>query len=157
MIERFLSKFIVGAEQDCWPWKASLDPHGYGQFRFSCKKHGRAHRASYLHFKGEIPPGMCVCHTCDNRACVNPAHLFLGTSQENTADRVRKGRSGGGVTAETAARGENNWNYKLTDAKIEEIRTFVGDTGLSQYATAKHFSVSQGTVCKILGRKGRYK
>src|SRR6266566_4592797 len=70
----------------CWNWKGSKDVSGYGEFGSRM-----AHRYSWtLHF-GEIPRGMCICHACDNPACVNPNHLWLGTPQANTKDRDVKG------------------------------------------------------------------
>ena len=83
-------KFVIKKENDCWDWKgcAPINP-GYGQFRHEGKI-TRAHRASWILIHGEIPPDKQVLHTCDNRKCSNPEHLYLGTSIENNRDIIER-------------------------------------------------------------------
>lgn len=98
--ERFENFYEID-EAGCWIWGGVLDKDGYGDW-FSMvyilgkdhnKGRAKAHVAAWILFVGEVPEGLCVCHKCDVRSCVNPEHLWVGTSQENTKDRSKKGRS----------------------------------------------------------------
>ena len=98
---RFWAK--VEKTPGCWRWTASIRNTGYGQIN-PCdgRPSLQAHRVSWILHFGPIPDGMYVCHSCDNRACVNPAHLFLGTHADNMADMVAKRRPFNGCSARPA-------------------------------------------------------
>jgi len=123
--ERIEKKVLRIPEAGCWVWMGATQVRGYGEIVSNNRKH-LAHRASYEAFVGKIPKGMYVCHACDNVACVNPNHLFLGTQKQNLQDMASKGRS---------TRGEKNPMAKLNEDKVSFIKRGIAmghsDTGLS--------------------------
>lgn len=91
--DRFIEK--VEKTDSCWNWTAGKYRGGYGQFRRLVDGKwtmAKTHRYSYEYFKGEIPKGYLICHKCDNPSCVNPEHLFAGTTKDNVRDCIEKGR-----------------------------------------------------------------
>jgi hypothetical protein len=134
--ERFESKVIRG--RDCWLWSGNLDTGGRGIISIGQFEKKRAHRVAYELYVGPIPPGLCVCHHCDNPPCVRPSHLFLGTHKENSEDMVRKGRSTKGI---------KNPMARLTPEKVKAIRACVG---MTQREIAEKFGVAQNTINHVL-------
>lgn len=129
----------------CWRWSGRTDAGGYGVFYWgpNGRAHRRAHRVSYAAFVGD-PGDLHVCHRCDNPACVNPAHLWLGTAGDNQRDRAAKGRS-------NAPRGEQHRSAKLSEADVLAIRARCA-AGESQHAVARAFGLSQPSVSHIVRR-----
>ncbi len=137
----FNSKYVI-KENGCWEWIGCRDQHGYARYGVKTK----AHRYSYEKYKGIIPEGMCVCHNCpggDNRACINPDHLWLGTSAENIWDKAPKGRQN---------RGENHGRVKLKDNDIRDIRRRYSQ-GESGVKLAEEYNVTSGLIYHIKNMK----
>lgn len=126
--ERFWMWTEVIPLHSCWEW-TGCTISGYGAFRLAGKTL-LAHRFSYEHHIGKIPKGLFACHRCDNRSCVNPAHLFIGTNMDNVKDMVRKGRAG----------------KKLNMDIINEIRDKYCIGGFTQTSLAREYGVSRGAI-----------
>lgn len=134
---RFDEKVIK--TKGCWEWVGATISKGYGMI-------GRelAHRVSYQLFVGEIPSGLFVLHRCDNRSCVNPKHLFLGTNTDNMQDMLTKNRG-------NKAKGAAVCNAKLTEALVKEIRE---RSQLVQHKDiAKEYGVTASTIGRVRSRK----
>jgi len=146
---RFMAKVRKGStDADCWIWTAGTRTNGYGQFYL----HGadtQAHRTAWLIFKGPIPDGLYVCHHCDVRLCVNPAHLFLGTGTDNQLDCSSKGR------CFLQRYPERSPTRKLTEAQVREIMSLKGQQ--SGCALGRKFGVSDHSIYSIWnGSKWRH-
>lgn len=129
---------FVKKTANCWLWVGkTLNAKGYGRLRRNNKMIA-AHRWAYRYYIGEIPEGLCVCHRCDNRICVNPKHLFLGTYDDNNKDRAAKMRT-------VRLAGENNGNALLSDKQAREAKYSEMPTG----KMAKKLGVSVYTIYKI--------
>lgn len=132
----------------CWEWNGSLNSHGYGQLADGSGIPTQAHRAAYEVFHGGSPAGFDVCHKCDNRRCMNPAHLFLGTREDNLGDMSRKGRN---------PTGEYRSDHKLTGHDVSAIRSRYAAGGVSQKSLAVEYGVSQQLVSSIVRGQRRVK
>ena len=141
----FWERAIPEPNTGCWLWMGDMSSFGYGVARFGSEGRRRvaAHRRAYQFAVGPTPEGLDVCHRCDNRACVNPGHLFLGTRAENLADMVAKGRS---------ARGEKHHAAKLTAKQVQEIRRDMAGSGIP-FVLAARFGVSVATIHDIAERR----
>lgn len=144
--DRFMRKIEMVPEAGCWLWIASTYPDGrYGKFCMGRGEYDGAHRASWRIFKGAIPPGAFVLHRCDVSLCCNPAHLFIGSAQENMDDKTSKGRH-------KCPKGEEQWKAKLTEDSVREIRRMHAE-GVTQRAIAKLFGVTFNAVWDVVHRK----
>ena len=145
--ERFHKKYDKH-ESGCWLWNGATFGGGYGWF-FLSKKGGKrksdyAHRASWKIHRGKIPDGMQVLHRCDVMYCVNPDHLFLGTNLDNIKDRLSKSRP------KTGTRGSKHQRAKLTESKVQEIRSaYSGGYGELKQLAQKH-GVNIHTMSKAI-------
>lgn len=143
-IARFEQKVIKSG--GCWNW-AGCKIKGYGVIRMN-HRNVYAHQFSYALWRGEIPNGLWVLHDCDNPACVNPNHLFVGTAKDNSQDMHRKRRGVYGDRQyyrrhpEAAPRGESHRMAKFTAENVVAIRSERRRTGVSYLKLAKQFNIS---------------
>jgi len=134
----------IDDETGCWNWKLSLGSHGYGNTKY-CGKNNRyacAHRLSYYVYRGEIGK-YHVLHTCDNRKCCNPEHLYLGTDKENCRDRILRGthRNGGN-------RGEEIGTAKVTEKQVREIKIRLKN-GETPFQISKDYPIGKDAIYRI--------
>jgi len=136
-----------GGINACWEWTAAKSSDGYGEIRVN-NKVTKAHRLCWEIYYGLIPEGMFVCHRCDNKSCVNPKHLFLGTPKDNMTDMRAKGRA----RYIRGQWGENHRDAKLTESKVLEIRR-LKSRGVSTGELSKAFGVSTVQINAICRRQ----
>ncbi len=154
--QRILDWSIPEPNSGCWLWTGYLLPNGYARISFDGRSHG-AHRASWLAFRGPISDGLCVCHKCDVRSCVNPDHLWLGTKGDNNRDAFQKGRQPiwSGPRPKDSLhwinrpRGERMGFAKLTNQSALAIFHSTG----TQREIAARFGVNASTVSLIKSKK----
>lgn len=135
-----------GPNGDCWEWKGARFRDGYGMFMRGRDGYGRpmpagAHRVAYELTHGDIPAGLHICHRCDHRPCVCPAHLFAGTPADNMADMQAKGRG----------RGRRS-GRRLTEDQVLAIRMAAQD-GTPQRTLAQQYGITESSVSHIVTRK----
>lgn len=134
---RVIKHIDFAGQNGCWIWTGYILPEGYGQFNSADKaERDRAHRAAFKSFVGPIPPGAHVLHKCNNKRCVNPKHLYLGTDKDNCRDRINAG-------TQRLIKG------RLSDEEVRFIRT----TNLTQKELGANFQLSPSTISLIRQRK----
>jgi len=150
----------VDKSGECWTWTGTLAPGGYGAFSVD-NRNRRAHRWIYEQTAGPIPAGHFVCHRCDNRKCVRPEHLFVGTHQDNMRDMVEKGRHwsrlqhhreksvalGKALRAHTP-RGERVAGAKLTENDVIVLR-FMSAFGLGEKRLGRIFGLAHSAAAHV--------
>lgn len=144
-LEEYLStRYKINTTTECWEWINSLDTYGYSHPIHSphARKHKktRAHQLSYICWVGNIPKDMCVLHKCDNRKCINPEHLFIGSHEDNRLDMMKKNR-------QNALSGEDRPNAKLTEYKVRYIRK--NKNIKTCFELAKELNVDSSLICKV--------
>lgn len=132
-------------ESKCILFTGSKDTGGYGLKRYKNKLY-KAHRLTWILTNGEIPTGLFVCHKCDVRNCVNIEHLFLGTNSDNMKDMYSKGRGNN-------FRGERSPVAKLTQFKVNEIRTLIDTTSMTLQSIANKYNVDRSLIGLIRSNK----
>lgn len=142
--ERIERLSIPEPNSGCSLWMGATNEHGYGYLTIAGKQ-VKAHRASWSVANGDIPPAMCVLHRCDNPACVNPDHLFLGTQAENVRDMLSKRR----WKAPYRRRGAESHLCKLTEDQVR----FIFASSKSSRELAVRFGIGQEHVNSIKGKR----
>ena len=139
--DRFNESHITMPETGCWEWIGSIDSRGYGQMMVDGKL-VLAHRLSMTMHNSDPIENMCVCHKCDNKTCVNPEHLFIGTHKDNAMDMVKKGRAANSA-------GTNNSGHKLSEDDVISIRL----DARTLVEIAKSYGVGKSSIGNIKTRK----
>jgi hypothetical protein len=160
---KFWTKVDKRGPRDCWLWTAGRVPYGYGSMYYGGSRNFGAHRFSWLlaNPDSDIPKGHCICHTCDNPPCVNPAHLFLGSTRDNAIDGRSKGRGPGAHLKpashhpEAMPRGERHWNSKYTPEQIAAVRTLF-DSGMRQCDIMRAMNIPRRVVQRLVMYRGKH-
>lgn len=145
-----IDRFWFGVEKSntCWVWRLGKISTGYGAMNEGGKQY-LAHRISWMIHKGPLPARAFVLHHCDNRACVNPHHLFLGDAKANSMDCASKGRL---YLQNSDRRGSKHSQAKLTEEDVFEIFRMASE-GLGPQEISRRFNLTRGAVGNILKRR----
>src|SRR5262245_53898071 len=127
--ERFWSHVDIRGPDECWPWKAHVNPNRYGYFMLETGRAVRAHKMAYTLTNGPVPPGKVLRHRCvGNRICCNPAHLRLGTQAQNLEEMREQGRD----SPPPVRRGEANNKVTLADSEVRRVRELYATGEMTQ-------------------------
>lgn len=149
-LKNYWAKVDVKGEDDCWNWTACRDRGGYGGFKYA-NRMSKAHRVS-AYLAGLIPniksqsDNDLVLHKCDNPACQNPKHLFIGTHIDNSDDKIKKGR-------QAKLNGVENGRSKLTEEDVLEVRRLYAQGGIYQKELGLVYGVCNQRISRIVNRK----
>lgn len=141
--QRFWKKVNIKDLFDCWEWLGYKNPDGYGIVMRNSRKE-LTHRTAWILTYGNIPENLCVCHKCDNPSCVNPAHLFIGTMQDNVNDMFSKGR-------QPYTKGSKGGRAILTEEQILAIRILY-QAGIRQCELGRMYNIDVGHLWHIINR-----
>lgn len=143
--ERFLAKISKASIGDCWEFTGGISKSGYGAFWLNGKTVS-AHKVSYLMFNGRIPNDQLIRHICDNKKCVNPEHLILGTVSDNAKDAVERGRW-------ARQHGQYNGIAKFTYEQVEAIREEYNKGAWTYQALADKYEVALSVMWELINHK----
>ena len=141
-VQSFWSRVKTGKPEECWPWTGDLNWYGYGRICIWGERWITSRLAWFL-TNGKIEKGMSVCHKCDNPPCCNPAHLFLGTTKQNSLDAVTKGRQ---------LKGVEHGMCRLKESEVIEIRKLYPQ-GNTLKIISERFHISESHASRIILRK----
>lgn len=144
-IERFWACVDIGLPDECWRWKGKPGKNGYGNLSISDVQYN-VHRLSFVIAHGVIDPELFVIHSCDNKICVNPAHLSQGTLEVNNREAFERN---------LMRRGERHGMAKLSEEQVDKIRQLHAAGGLTQTAIAKQYGVWNAQISRIVNYKSR--
>jgi hypothetical protein len=150
---RFWAKVRKGTTSVCWEWQASFTRHGYGRFNLSGYDNERAHRVALaLSLDRSLASAEWALHTCDNRACCNPSHLYVGDRSANMKDAVARGRWASPAIGNSWTRGSRNGQARLTEESARQVRAGI-QAGETNRSLARQFGVSATTISLIRSGK----